>query len=299
MADIPWALKEGEIRLGNTARIPCAVLDNEERVLTQQGFLRALGRARTAKAGSGASVDQNLAFFGANNLIPFIPVELLTSSKPIIFKPLKSGPTPKGGAVALAYGFRATEFPKMLQVFVDAQKAGALRHNQIRIAEVAKRMLEALPKVGMIALVDEATASQQDRAHDDLQRILEAAVLPEHRPWIKTLPREFTRELYRVYGWNTSSGRGPRDAGRLTRKLLYESLPAPMPPEPDRRQRGKKHPQHLSQQIDVEYFREQLSGVMALLRASPNKTVFERLFERAYGQQEQLFGEDELPDIPT
>jgi P63C domain-containing protein len=296
MADIPWALKEGEIRLGDAARIPCAVLDNEERVLTQQGFLRALGRARTAR-NYGASVDQNVAIFGTKNLVPFIPIELL-STKPILFKPLKGGYAAKGGAVAIAYGFKATDLPKVLQVYVDAQKAGALRHNQIRLAEVAKRMLDALPKVGMSALVDEATACHL-APHDELQRSLEAYVLPEHRSWIKTLPREFTSELYRVYGWNTPSRRVALYTARLTRKLLYESLPAPMLPEPDRSPRGKRHHPELSEQVDVAHFRGQLSGVMALLRASPNKAVFERLFERAYGQQQHLFGEHDLPDIPT
>jgi len=168
-------------------------------------------------------------------------------------------------------------------------------------------MLDAIPKIGMIALIDEATGFQQDRPHDDLQRILEAYVLPEHRPWVKTIPREFTKELYRVYGWNTSTQRGPRYAGKLTRKLLYEALPAPILPELDRLnppvsrgekwQRGRKHHQHLSQQIGVEHFRGQLSGVMALLRASPNKRVFESLFERAYGAQRKLFDDLDLPDI--
>jgi hypothetical protein len=297
MADIPWALKEGEIELGDAARLPYAVLDNDERVLTQQGFLRALGRARTAKIGNGASVDQNLAFFGAKNLVPFIPIELL-STEPIIFKPLGGGSMSKGGAVAIAYGFKATDLPKLLQVYVDAQKAGALRHNQIRIAEIAKRMLEALPKAGMIALVDEAMAGQQDGTHNDLQRILEASVPPEHHSWMKTVPREFTRELYRVYGWNTSSRRAPRDAARVARKLLYESLPASALPEVNRRQRGRKHHQKLTAQVGLEHFRGQLAGVTTLLRASPNKTVFERLFARAFSRRQQLLADAELPGVP-
>ncbi len=270
MATIPWALKEGKIRVGD-AVLPCAVLDNGERVLTQQGVLSALGRARAAKGGEGASVDKGAAFLRAKNLAPFISQELLMSTKAIEFKPLKGGYTPKGGAVSIAYGFQATAFPEILKVYIDAKKAGKLHAAQEKIADLAKRMLSALPKVGMVALVDEATEYQKDRSHDELQRILEAYVLPEHRPWVQTLPREFTKELYRVYGWNTDTQRGPRYAGKLTRKLLYEYLPVPVLPELDRLnppkegkswQRPRKHHQHLSTQIGLEHF-----SLRALARA--------------------------------
>jgi hypothetical protein len=309
MADIPWAVREGAISIGGVS-IPCAVLETGERVLTQQGVLKALGRSRTAKGGEGASVDMGPAFMRAKNLKPFISKELLTSTKAIEFKPLKGGYTPKGSAVAIAYGFKADAFPDILKVYVDAAKAGVLQWRQEKIAELAKRLLAALPKVGMIALVDEATGYQQDRPHDDLQRILEAYVLPEHRPWMRSVPREFTKELYRVYGWNTATQRGPRYAGKLTRKLLYENLPAPVLPELDKLnppvsrgnkwQRGRKHHSHLTKEIGLEHFKAQLSGVMALLRASPNKSVFERLFQRAYGAQEKVeYGTLPLfPDLP-
>jgi hypothetical protein len=308
MSEIPWAVAEGAIEIGD-AKIPCAVLDNGKRVLTQQGVLKAIGRARAAKGGEGASVDEGAAFLRAKNLKPFVSKELEVSTKPIIFKPLKGGYTPKRGAVAIAYGFDAEAFPGILQVYLDASRAGRLRLNQEHIGEVARRMVKALPKIGMVALVDEATGYQKDRPHDELQRLLEAYVLPEHRPWIQTIPREFTKELYRVYGWNNTSQRGPRYAGKLTRKFLYEALPAPVLPEldkinpPNRQtwQRKRRHHQHLTKQIGVEHFKAQLSGVMALLRASPNKRVFESLFQRAYGEQmrqSRFPFMDELPDMP-
>ncbi|MBK9585468.1 MAG: hypothetical protein IPO55_06130 [Alphaproteobacteria bacterium] len=45
------ATHEGEINIGNSV-IPCAVLENGERVITQSGFMRALGRARQSKGAS-------------------------------------------------------------------------------------------------------------------------------------------------------------------------------------------------------------------------------------------------------
>jgi len=299
MSKIPWAVKEGQIRIGDTV-MPCAVLDNGQRVLTQQGVLLALGRSRTAKGGEGASVDEKPAFMRAKNLKPFISEELDTSTKPIVYKPLT------GGHKGLAYGCDATAFPGILDVYVKADKAAKLREAQKHIAQVAKKLLAALPKIGMIALVDEATGHQQDRAHDELQQILEAYVLPEHRPWVKTIPREFTRELYRVWGWDPSSQRGPRYAGKLTRKLLYQALPPVILPKLDEMnpadqkwQRKHRHHTFLTSGIGLEHFKAQLSGVMALLRASPNKRVFTTLYERAYGDHSQgnLFEDEEGGDV--
>lgn len=308
--NIPWAVREGELKIGD-AKIPCAVLDNGLRVLSQQGFLKAIGRARTAKGGQGASVDEKPPFLQAKNLKPFVSSKLEASTKHIVYKPIKGGYTPRDGVLPIAYGFDARAFPDVLRVYVDAKKAKKLHARQEHIAAVAERMLAALPEIGMVALVDEATGYQQDRPHDELQKILEAYVLPEHRPWVKTIPREFTKELYRVYGWNTSSQRGPRYAGKLTRKLLYEYLPAPVLPELDKLnpankatwQRPKKHFQHLTESIGIEHFKGQLAGVMALLRASPNKRVFQSLFERAFGRQAlkaqgQFPFMDDLPDLP-
>ena len=302
-----WAVREGTIRIGDVL-IPCAVLENGERVLTQQGVLRAIGRARAAKGGEGSSIGDGAPFLRAKNLKPFISNELSASTKPIIFKPLKGGYAPKNTSISIAYGFKADTFPGILRVFVDADNAGEIKPNQKHIAEITRRLIDAIPKIGMIALVDEATGYQQDRPHDELQMILEAYVLPEHRPWVKTIPREFTKELYRVYGWDSTQQRGPRYAGKLTRRLIYEAMPSSVLPEldklnpPNRQnwQRKRKHFQHLTEQFGIEHFKSQLSGVMALLRASPNKRVFENLFKRAYGEknrQEQLAFMEELPEI--
>ena len=62
----------GVLRIGDT-EIPCAVLEDGRRVLTQGGFLRAIGRNRKPKAGHGGTgVDVTLPFLTAKNLKPFI-----------------------------------------------------------------------------------------------------------------------------------------------------------------------------------------------------------------------------------
>lgn len=304
MSTIPWAIAEGELRIGEVA-FSCAVLENGKRVLTQEGVLQALGRSRTAKGGEGSSVDEGPSFMRAQNLKPFISKELELSTRTIIYKPKLGGYTPNKGWLAIAYGQDAEVLPAILDVFVRAQEMGVLHHTQRHIAEQAVRLLSALPKIAMVALVDEATGYQHVRAHDELQQILAAYILPEHRPWVKAvLPVEFTKEIYRVYGWDYSSdNRGPRYASKLIRKLIYEPMPSPVLPELDRInppnekwQRKRKHHQHLQEETGIAQFKSQLAGVMALLRATPdnNRNFFWTLYNRAYGKQRQFdFGEDE------
>src|SRR5271157_3346787 len=68
---IPSAIKENVLKIGNM-EIPCAVLADGRRVLTQSGFMVALGRARQAKGRQYYKGDVNLpAFLTAKNLNPY------------------------------------------------------------------------------------------------------------------------------------------------------------------------------------------------------------------------------------
>ena len=234
-----------------------------------------------------------LLFSGPATLDRLLTTPLEPASQSMIFRPLVSGYS-KG----IAYGIPAETLPMICRVYVDAEDAGALTARQRHVAQAARRLLIALGDVAMIALVDEATGFQALRPHNELQRILEAYVLPEHRPWVKTVPVEFTKELYRLWGWDLSETmQGPRYAGKLIRKYIYQQLPGGVltaldesNPHDSSWQRRRKHHQFLTEEMGLEHFKAQLSGVMALMRASASKDEFERLFQRAYGTA-QLQGE--------
>lgn len=87
-ASSPQALFQGAIKLGNI-EIPCAVLDDETRVLTQRGVFVALGRNKNPNTGHSA-IDGKPGFLAAKNLEPFISDELRRSWEPIRFR-LKDG----------------------------------------------------------------------------------------------------------------------------------------------------------------------------------------------------------------
>lgn len=293
---LPQATHAGELKIGEVT-IPCAVLEDGRRVLTQEGFLHAIGRARKAKGGQGASgskVDQMPAFLSANNLKPFISPELVESTKAIRFK------NPKG---IRAFGYPAELLPRVCQVYLDAKDAGKLVKSQDTIAIKCGILIRGFAHVGIIALVDEATGYQYDRDRQALHLILEAYIAKELLPWAKRFPDEFYKQLFRLRGWPYSppSPKRPLYVGKLTNQLVYEQLPPGVldelrtkNPKDDKGRRKHRHHQFLTENIGNPHLERHIASVTTLMRAAPNWRNFERLFARAFPKgplQEEMFEE--------
>ncbi len=290
----PWRVDDLEIH--------CAVLDDGARVLTQQGVLTALGRARSAKGGQGASVVDDLpAFLAASNLKRFISDDLSASTTPIVFV-TKTG--------ARAFGYRAELLADICWVFINARLEGKLTHMQQHIAERCQMLVRAFGKVGIIALVDEATGYQADRERDELQRILERYIVEEMRRWVRTFPSEFFRQVYRLHGWTYRTGdtRTPRYVGKFIDKHIYKPLPPGVRDELRERnpsidgQRKHKNFQFLTEDAGVPHLTEQIRAVTVLMKGADNKAAFERSFKRVFpapGDQTELSLAPSESDAPS
>ena len=149
--------------------IQCYVLEDETRVLSQRGFLQAIGRSVSRPRRSGG--DETPAFLVSKNLKPFISNDLLTASIPVVFQAPSRGP--------IGHGFRAEILPRVCKVYLSARRAGVLRPHQMHVAERAEILLYGLAEIGIIALVDEATGYQQIRAERALATILEKFIAKE------------------------------------------------------------------------------------------------------------------------
>jgi len=164
-------------------KIPCAVLEDGTRVLTQAGVLRALGRHEKARGRGKGDTDTLPAFLRGTSIKPFVSNELRKTTRPILFK------DPRGGVVS--YGFRAEILPLVCTAFLEARDEHALNPKQHGIAKTCDLLMRGLAHVGIAALVDEATGFQYDRARDALSQLLEKYIAKELARWIKTFPDEF------------------------------------------------------------------------------------------------------------
>lgn len=275
------------LRLGD-AEIPCYVLDDGTRVLTQEGFLSAIGRARKAKGGTGASTRTDAtsdpylpAFLAAANLQPVIPADLAETTRPIRFK------LPTGGT---GYGFRAEALPKVCNVYLKARDQGLLLPSQRHIAEKADILIRGLAETGIVALVDEATGYQEVRARDALQQYLERFIRKELAAWVKTFPDEFFRELYRLKKWTwTGTSRRPGVVGHYIKDLVYERLGPGVIAELERKnpsdgkgQRKAKHHQWLTDDIGNPALAQHMYALIGFMRAEQNWDEFKTRFGRAF-----------------
>lgn len=215
-AKLPIARYTGSISLGE-AEIGCAVLEDGTRLLTQSDMMRALGRARQAKGRGFYDADVNLpAFLTAKNLKDFIPNDLYVTSSQIEFLMPNS---------QKAFGYKAELLPQVCEVYLEARDANALVPSQLHIARQAELLVRSLAKVGIVALVDEATGYQRDRGHDALRLLLEKYIAEGLQKWIHTFPDSFFAELDRLYdnAPNTPRSR-PQYYGGFINKYVYAPI---------------------------------------------------------------------------
>lgn len=297
VSSVPRATHAGVLTIGEMT-IPCAVLDDGTRVLSERGVTKALGGKRGGahwrrmrESGDGANLP---VYLSANNIRPFIDNELAVAlSRPIIYRPVGGG--------SLGKGVNATLLPRICNVLLKARDAKALVPSQMKIAGASDMLMRGLAHVGIIALVDEATGYQADRAKDELIKILEAYISKELLPWTRRFPPEFFQEIYRLQGWQFREGhlRGPRFVGKLINQLVYEKLPPGVLGELQKRNpvqdygyRRHKHHQFLTPDIGNPNLEKQIVAVMTLMRASDDKLTFKHLFERAFPQRGQQLALD-------
>lgn len=283
---LPKAVAEGTIIIGDL-HIPCAVLDDAEntRVLTQEGFLTAIGRAAKAKGGEGATVDGLPAFLRAKNLIPFISNDLIRSTTPIEFIPLRTF-----GYLGKAFGYRATLLPDVCWVYQDAMTAGALLANQKHIGEACRIFLKALTNHAIEDLVDLATGFEDMRKRKAIDKIIEKYVEKDAQPWVKMFGLDFYRHIFRLNGWafDPENTARPGVVGTWTNDIYDRLAPGVRDALHQRvRRNAKGKPtQKLTQFLTPEEGRPQLErlleGVILLMRMSATWADFKLKLDQYY-----------------
>lgn len=267
--------------------IPCFVLENEKRVITQRGLFRALGMSVGSSGGRGG--DRLVKFMEQSRFNEFSSNELrMMTSIPIKFK---------GATGSISFGYEATILVDICDMVIQANKAGVLLQSQLHIAERAETLFRGFAKTGIIALVDEATGYQYVRDKNALYKILEAYISPELLPWSKRFPDEFYKELFRLNNWsyNPVSVRRPGVIGSWTNKIIYERLPDGVleelkrkTPKSEAGNRTARYFQSLTQDIGNPHLEKQILQVIPIMRLSSNMRKFWSNFARAFnvGQQE-------------
>lgn len=282
----------GTLKIGSL-ELPCAVLNGGERVISERGLLGALGIQVGGTLAVAAKDDDGgkslPLYLGYRNLRPFISDEFAQLiSTPTTYSHTVITNEMGGKLTYRANGVKAELIPQICEVWLQARDAGVLRSAQQRVATSADILMRGLARVGIVALVDEATGYQQDRARDALAKILEEFIEKELRPYVKTFPPEYYKELFRIRGLPFDGTlKQPRYIGTLTNNIIYERL-APGVLEKLKQvnpsvngQRKNKHFQWLTENIGYPKLMQHIAAVVVLMKISKDYEGFIELLDRA------------------
>ncbi|WP_349335386.1 P63C domain-containing protein [Delftia sp. DS1230] len=252
-------------------KIPCYVLEDGTRVLSERGLTAALKITR----GSTATGDSRVVSFAAHSsIVEFSKNDLVASLKnPIKFRRQDAG--------RITYGYQADVLADICEAVLAARAANRLPPAYENIAIQCEILVRGFARVGIIALIDEATGYEKDRAKDSLAKILEAFVAKELQPYVRTFPADFYENLFRLRGLKYPPENPkfrPQYFGMLTNDIVYERL-APGLLEELKRQAAKDEKkarlhQRLTQEVGHPKLREHLASVVMAMKLSSDYPDF-------------------------
>lgn len=251
-------------------KISCYVLEDGTRILSQRGLNEVFGLTHGGGVQGARDGGQKMPrFIGLKALEPYVSDDLTAGvSAPIRFTP------PHGGNPVL--GFPATALPEICTVWLRAREDKALSNDrQLATAQKAEVLTRGLAHVGIIALVDEATDYQRDRAKEALAKILNDFIAKELQPYVPTFPTEFYEEIFRLRGLEFPAGsvKRPQYFGVLTNDIVYKRLAPGVLDELKRvkaevgRSRDKLF-QRLTSNIGYPKLRERLGSLVTMMKLS-------------------------------
>lgn len=263
-------------------KVPCYVLEDGRRVLSGNGMQKAIGF-------NGTAGDWLVQFANQKKLKPHMSAAVFAGLESRI--PFLNPKT--RGSISITYGYEATLLIDFCDAIIEAKNAGDLSTKQLIYARNAEIIMRSVAKVGIIALVDEATGYQDVRPRDALQRYLDAFLLKEYAKWAKRFPDEFFESIFKMKGWSWQdavSAKKPQVVGKYINDIVYDRLAPKIldelrdrnPPN-ERGNRKAKHHQFLTPSIGHPKLQEHLTAVMGIQRiAGGSWRKFQDMLDKAF-----------------
>ena len=286
---------EGELDL-NGLKIPCYVLKDGRRVLSTTGMQKAL--KITPEDSSDRSATRLAQMLSSKNLNRCVPsINIAATYKPF--------PCFLGNKKISAYD--AIILPELCETMLKVrdcamannEELGSRQKNMIAQCDI---IIRALAKVGIIALVDEATGYQKDknRAKNELQKFLNQFLTDEASKWVKTFNDSFFEMIYKMRGWDWNyTHKRPAVVGQWINDIVYRRL-APgifeelkvRNPKNEKGNKTKQNHRFLSEEIGKPRLKEHLAAIEALGKVSDyNWDEFKKNLDKVFPLQDKLYDE--------
>lgn len=287
--ELPKATHQGQMMVGDLV-LDCYVLADGRRVFNKRGMARALG----LKSEGGNAFMKTMGRTGLGSALPDALKEKIQN--PLNFKPITQD---------LAHGYDANVLVDVAKAIRAADTKGLLTKTQHNLAVKAQVLESAFAKVGVVALIDEATGYQQIRNPEALRLLVQQYVDEEMRQWDKEFPDSFYDEINRMYGnkalKQTKTGvvvqNRPQHIAGFTREYVYgpledgevlRELDRVNPVVDQKGTRKARFHQHLKLGYGLEKLRRQRQEIQTLVSVSDNISQFKRLFAKRFLGQHDL-----------
>lgn len=256
---------EGVLRFGDV-EVDCYVVEDGRRLLSRRGVLSALSMAT---GGRSPGRDDELTKFALGKRIKRFVLRLLDrdDENAVIeaFRPARFKPRRGGNSIA---GYDASAISLLCSAITEAAASGALLKRQRAIGIAASRLSSAFSRVGVVALIDEATGFQGVRSATELRDLSGTLVQSDARNYRPLFPRHFYDGVYRLKGKRQpADGKHERWMAGVTNQVIYRRLASGTLEKLQRLNpfvdgdRARKHHQHLTEDFG-------LKQVQALIHAA-------------------------------
>ena len=202
---LPVALFKGNLSIAD-AKFPVYVLNDGKRVMAQREVVRAL---------TGQVHGKLANYIDTSNLREFI------DSKKILDQAIRFVIS---GTQLTGNGFEAILLLDICDAYLRAREAGKLGTHQEFIAKQAEIITRACAKVGIIALIDEATGYDAFKKKREYQLKLQAFIADDLQEWARMFPQEFWFELARLEGVHYSARSRPLRWGKYVMAFVYDAI---------------------------------------------------------------------------
>lgn len=144
--------KDTPVKIGN-AFLECYVLEDGTRVFSGRGLQKALEFPVNS---SGNAMEQMLNSGELKSILTEEIIRKISDKKEF----LRPG---AGGSASKTYGYDVTLLIDICDLLIEGKNQGILTDRQKQYAIIAEIIIRSVAKVGIIALVDEATGYQYER----------------------------------------------------------------------------------------------------------------------------------------
>jgi hypothetical protein len=264
-----FSMFQGDLTIGDVV-FPCHVLNDGKRVITQREIVGLM--TGHVKGGIGR-------YLQSGHLKGYLDSKHI-EDQTVRFK--------IPGTNANAMGYEGTLLVEICEAYLKARDAGALDDRHDNLVKRAEIVIRACAKIGIIALIDEATGYQKVRSENALRLKLQAFISEDLQEWVRMFPEDFFIQLARLENVHYSPRNRPIRWGKYVLGFVYSAVDKDVAKALKERIPNPHKGQNLHQLLK-EYGKEkviaQIYQVLGIMKTCNDMDEFKQKFAYVFKQE--------------